>query len=63
MELPKCIVYILKSETAHARYYIGLTSNLTARLDARNAGRVPHTTSAKPGRLTASSNSPTNIVP
>jgi predicted GIY-YIG superfamily endonuclease len=48
MALPKCIVYVLKSETDPARYYTGLTSCLAARLDAHNAGRSPHTASGKP---------------
>jgi putative endonuclease len=45
---PKTIVYILKSEAAPNRYYTGLTSNLAERVDAHNAGRVPHTASGKP---------------
>jgi putative endonuclease len=48
MGLPKCIVYVLKSETAPARYYTGLTSNLAARLDAHNVGQCPHTASGRP---------------
>jgi predicted GIY-YIG superfamily endonuclease len=48
MGLPRCIVYVLKSETAPGRYYTGLTSNLAARVDAHNAGRCPHTASGKP---------------
>jgi predicted GIY-YIG superfamily endonuclease len=46
--LPKCIVYVLRSETDPARYYTGLTSSLAARLDAQNSGRCPHTASGKP---------------
>jgi predicted GIY-YIG superfamily endonuclease len=46
--LPKCIVYVLRSETDPARYYTGLTSSLAARLDAHNSGRCPHTASGKP---------------
>jgi putative endonuclease len=48
MDLPKCIVYVLKNETDPVRYYTGLTSNLAARLAAHNAGRCPHTASGKP---------------
>ena len=48
MGLPKCIVYVLKSETDPARYYTGLTSVLAARLDAHNSGPCPHTTSGRP---------------
>jgi putative endonuclease len=43
MPLPQTIVYVLKSKAAPTRYYTGLTSNLAQRLDAHNAGRVPHT--------------------
>ena len=48
MVLPKCIVYVLKSESAPRRYYTGLTSNLSARLDAHNAGHCSHTAAGKP---------------
>lgn len=48
MELPKRIVYVLKSDADPTRYYTGLTSNLAGRLDAHNSGRVPHTVSGKP---------------
>ncbi|HLG59515.1 MAG TPA: GIY-YIG nuclease family protein [Vicinamibacterales bacterium] len=48
MALPKCIVYVLRSTTTPARYYTALTSNITARLDAHNAGLCPHTADGKP---------------
>ena len=48
MSLPQTIVYVLKSEADPTRYYTGLTSNIAGRLDAHNAGRVPHTSSGKP---------------
>jgi putative endonuclease len=48
MALPQTIVYVLESKADPARYYTGLTSNLAQRLDAHNAGRVPHTARAKP---------------
>jgi hypothetical protein len=48
---PKCIVYVLKSETLPARYYTGLTSHLAARLEAHNAGRCPHAASGKPWKI------------
>ena len=51
MEAPRRIVYVLKSEPDPARYYTGLTSNLAARVDAHNAGRVPHTASGKPWNI------------
>jgi len=44
----KCIVYVLKSESDPRRYYTGLTSNVTARLDAHNAGRCAHTAAGRP---------------
>ena len=44
----KRIVYVLQSKNNPTRYYTGLTSNLTARLDAHNAGRCPHTADGRP---------------
>ncbi len=41
-------VYILKSEIAPERRYIGMTSNLAARLAAHNSGKVSHTSKFKP---------------
>ena len=35
-------------DAANGRYYTGLTSDLAGRLDAHNAGRVPHTANGKP---------------
>jgi len=40
------IVYVLRSEADPTRYYTDLTSNLAGRMDAHNAGRVPHTADA-----------------
>ena len=48
MEQRKRIVYILRSDKDPSRYYTGLTSELAARLDAHNTGRVPHTANGKP---------------
>ncbi|WP_396624572.1 GIY-YIG nuclease family protein [Luteitalea sp.] len=48
MTRPQTFVYVLKSQTNPPRYYTGLTSNLERRLDAHNAGRVPHTSRYKP---------------
>jgi predicted GIY-YIG superfamily endonuclease len=48
MEPRKRIVYVLKSEAAPTRYYTGLTSDIAARLEAHNAGRVPHTANGRP---------------
>ena len=48
MARPKHLVYILKTASAPTRYYTGLTSDLERRLEAHNAGRVPHTARYKP---------------
>ena len=44
----KRFVYVLKSASDPRRYYTGLTSNLSARLDAHNAGQCSHTASGRP---------------
>jgi putative endonuclease len=41
-------VYILKSELASERHYIGMTSDLAQRLAAHNSGKVSHTSKFKP---------------
>ena len=41
-------VYILKSDVAPERHYIGMTSDLTQRLAAHNSGKVSHTSIFKP---------------
>jgi len=41
-------VYILRSEAAPGRHYIGMTSDLTQRLAAHNSGKVSHTSKFKP---------------
>ena len=48
MELRRRIVYVLKSESDPKRYYTGLTSDISGRLEAHNAGRCPHTASGEP---------------
>ena len=48
MALPKHMVYVLKTASAPTRYYTGVTSDLERRLDAHNAGRVPHTARYRP---------------
>ena len=45
---PKRIVYILRSASAQSRPYIGLTSDVPARLADHNAGRCPHTARYRP---------------
>jgi putative endonuclease len=44
----KRLVYVLKSATSRARYYIGLTSDVSARLADHNAGRCHHTARYRP---------------
>ena len=41
-------VYILRSQVAPERHYIGMTSDLTQRLAAHNSGKVSHTSKFKP---------------
>jgi putative endonuclease len=50
MAEPKRFVYILKSVNTAATYYVGVTSNLTARLAAHNAGLSSHTARDRPWR-------------
>ena len=47
-------VYVLRSASAPARHYVGLTSDVAARLAAHNAGQSPHTAKHKPWRLIVS---------
>lgn len=44
-------VYILRSTSYPNRYYVGLTSDLRARLKKHNAGEVPHTSKFTPWEL------------
>ena len=44
-------VYILWDATSHTHFYVGHTSNLSARLKTHNAGHVPHTTKFKPWEI------------
>ena len=46
--MPKCIVYVLKSARDPRRYYTGLTSDISARLNAHNAGQCSYTASGRP---------------
>jgi putative endonuclease len=43
-------VYILKSIDNPAQYYVGVTSDPIARLEAHNAGLSPHTVTHRPWR-------------
>ena len=44
----KRFVYIIKSQKAPATYYVGLTSNIEARLAEHNAGLSSHTAERRP---------------
>jgi predicted GIY-YIG superfamily endonuclease len=46
-------VYLLESITHPRQRYIGLTTNLDARLAAHNAGQSPHTAKYRPWNLIA----------
>lgn len=51
MQQIKRIVYVLKSASPKAHYYIGLTHDVHARLADHNAGRCRHTARYRPWRL------------
>ncbi|MDP2320387.1 MAG: GIY-YIG nuclease family protein [Acidobacteriota bacterium] len=51
MTLPRHTVYIIQSDRQPERFYTGLTSDLTARLAAHNAGLSTHTATGIPWRL------------
>jgi predicted GIY-YIG superfamily endonuclease len=44
----KRTVYILKNHQQPPRYYVGLTHDLAARLDAHNRGGCSHTSKSRP---------------
>jgi putative endonuclease len=44
-------VYILVSESDPSRHYTGLTQDLESRLQAHNAGKVPHTAKYTPWKI------------
>lgn len=44
-------VYLLATQSAPSRHYIGKTSNLKQRLSDHNAGRSHHTAASRPWRL------------
>ena len=47
----KRFVYVLKNADQHPKFYVGLSSNVQARLADHNMGRCPHTTSGRPWQL------------
>jgi predicted GIY-YIG superfamily endonuclease len=44
-------VYVLRSVADSSRYYVGLTSNVSARLAEHNSGGCRHTNKYRPWRL------------
>ena len=46
-------VYVLRSMVQTQRYYTGLTSDVSSRLDAHNAGLSTHTASGRPWKIVA----------
>jgi len=44
----KSFVYVLRSGRDRSRYYTGLTSDISSRLAAHNAGRCEHTATGRP---------------
>jgi putative endonuclease len=53
MAEPKRFVSVLKSVTEPTQYYVGVTSNVAARLAARNTASSPHTANHRPWRTLA----------
>ena len=51
---PKRFVYVLCSVSDPSRPYVGLTSNVAARIGAHNAGQNPSTACHKPWQLVVS---------
>jgi putative endonuclease len=51
MPVQKCTVYLLGSETLVGGYYVGLTSDMAARLETHNSGGSAHTASGRPWRV------------
>jgi putative endonuclease len=50
----KRFVYLLQSSDFPERLYVGITSNVSRRLEAHNAGRSPHTAKYRPWKIIAS---------
>ena len=53
MITPRRFVYLLRSVPSQDRYYVGLTSDVTARLAAHNEGHSQHTAPLRPWRMVA----------
>lgn len=52
--IEKALVYVLRSTVRPERYYCGLTSNVTTRLDTHNSGGSLHTREDRPWELVVS---------
>lgn len=51
MPAEKRFVYVLKNDDTQSHFYVGLSSNVVARMADHNAGRCPHTARRRPWRL------------
>ena len=51
MVADKHVVYVLRNADPSPRFYVGLTSDASRRLDDHNAGRCPHTARHRPWQL------------
>lgn len=47
-------VYVLRSVAEPSRWYVGVTSDVSSRLRAHNAGLSPHTSHARPWKVVVS---------
>lgn len=53
MSNAKRFVYVIQSESQPESHYVGLSSDVLARIEAHNGGRSPHTAKNRPWRLIA----------
>jgi len=51
MDCTFCYVYMLQSLDEPDRYYVGMTEDLSGRLSAHNARKVPHTSKFAPWQI------------
>ena len=54
MSASKRFVYVLQSTVDNAQHYVGLTSDVTTRLQVHNSGGSHHTAQNRPWRLVVS---------
>ncbi len=54
MRPPLTFVYVLRSVPFPTRYYSGLTSDVSTRLETHNSGGSQHTAALRPWKLVAS---------